>query len=158
MKVTIYTIAECPFCTQEKEYLTQKGIVFEEKNVATHKEFLQEMLGISDNFAGVPFTHVVKDDGSEVGFKGFTKEEFEQVLFGGQAAAVQNQQASTPVPIPASMPVQQAQPSPSVAPIQPSAVDTQEGVNSQQGAQQPVEASTNNSTPVSAVNAPTSGN
>lgn len=80
MKVTIYTINECPYCKAEKEYLSSQNIAYEEKNVEQHREFLTEMLAASDNFAGVPFTLIVKDDGAQVGLKGFTKEEFDQAL------------------------------------------------------------------------------
>jgi len=85
MNVTIYTIADCPFCSQEKEYLTQKGIVYEEKNVAENRAFLEEMLKVSNKFAGVPFTHIVKDDGTQVHLCGFTKEEFDAALVDGNA-------------------------------------------------------------------------
>lgn len=77
MKVTIYTINNCGFCAQEKEYLTSKSIPFEEKNIETRREYLSEMLEKSDKFAGVPFTLIEKDDGTIVKLKGFTKEEFD---------------------------------------------------------------------------------
>lgn len=80
MKITIYTITDCPFCKQEKEFLTSKGLQFEEKNVQQNRDFLTEMLDISNKFAGVPFTMIEKDNGEKVGLKGFTQSEFEQAL------------------------------------------------------------------------------
>ena len=56
MKVTIYTTNDCQFCKQEMTYLASKNIAFEEKNVQSNRDFLQEMLDVSNNFAGTPVT------------------------------------------------------------------------------------------------------
>lgn len=77
MKITIYTIKDCAFSKQEKEYLNTNKLVFEEKDLEINKEFLTEMLAISNNFAGTPVTRVEKDDGTIAVLKGFTKEEFD---------------------------------------------------------------------------------
>src|SRR3990167_3071281 len=88
MKVTMYTINNCPFCDQEKAYLQSKGIAFEEKNLDQNREFLTEMLALGNNFKGVPVTKIEKDDGQSVVLKGFTQEEFDQAFTGNAAAAV----------------------------------------------------------------------
>lgn len=80
MKITVYTITDCEFSKQEKEYLTSHQISFEEKNLETNKEFLTEMLVVSNNFAGTPVTKIEKDDGKIEILKGFTKEEFDKTL------------------------------------------------------------------------------
>lgn len=77
MKITIYTIKDCAFSKQEKEYLNANKLAYEEKDLETDKGFLTEMLAISNNFAGTPVTRVEKDDGSIAVLKGFTKEEFD---------------------------------------------------------------------------------
>ena len=77
MKITLYTIKDCAFSKQEKEYLNTNKLVFEEKDLETNKDFLTEMLAISNNFAGTPVTRVEKDDGTISVLKGFTKEEFD---------------------------------------------------------------------------------
>ncbi|MFA5770502.1 MAG: glutaredoxin family protein [Patescibacteria group bacterium] len=77
MKITLYTIKDCAFSKQEKEYLNTNKLVFEEKDLETNKDFLTEMLAISNNFAGTPVTRVEKDDGTIAVLKGFTKEEFD---------------------------------------------------------------------------------
>jgi len=77
MKITIYTITDCQFSKAEKEYLASHSLQYEEKNLETNKDFLTEMLAISNNFAGTPVTRVEKDDGSIAVLKGFTKEEFD---------------------------------------------------------------------------------
>ncbi|MEK7633835.1 MAG: glutaredoxin family protein [Patescibacteria group bacterium] len=86
MKITVYTIKDCAFSKQEKEYLNTNKLAFEEKDLETNKEFLTEMLAISNNFAGTPITRVEKDDGSIAVLKGFTKEEFD-TTFGLVAAS-----------------------------------------------------------------------
>lgn len=86
MKITVYTITDCPFCKQEKDFLTAQGLQFEEKNVQENRQFLTEMLEVSDKFAGVPFTMIEKDTGEKVSLKGFTQSEFEAAL-GLSAAA-----------------------------------------------------------------------
>lgn len=80
MKITIYTTNDCQFSKSEKDYLASHKLPFEEKNLETNKEFLTEMLAISNNFAGTPVTRVEKDDGAIAVLKGFTKEEFDTTL------------------------------------------------------------------------------
>lgn len=87
MKVTVYTIPNCPFCKQEKDYLTSKGVNFEEKDVQSSKENLTEMLNVSNKFAGVPFTVIEKDGGEKVMLKGFTQSEFDDALGSGTDTA-----------------------------------------------------------------------
>ncbi|GIW64738.1 MAG: hypothetical protein KatS3mg092_0671 [Patescibacteria group bacterium] len=93
MKITIYTITDCQFSKQEKEYLKAHNLPYEEKNLETNKEFLTEMLAISNNFAGTPVTRVEKDDGVIRVFKGFTKEEFDE--FFGFSQPQENQPIQT---------------------------------------------------------------
>ncbi|MBI4066894.1 hypothetical protein HY407_00785 [Candidatus Gottesmanbacteria bacterium] len=99
MKITIYTVNDCQFSKQEKEYLQIHNLQFEEKNLETNKDWLTEMLAVSNNFAGTPVTKIEKDDGQIVVLKGFTKEEFDQTL--QQSPAVSTPvTASTPEPEP----------------------------------------------------------
>lgn len=80
MKITLYTITDCQFSKQEKEYLTSHNFPFEEKNLETNREFLTEMLTLGNNFAGTPLTKIEKDDGQIVVLKGFTKAEFDKTF------------------------------------------------------------------------------
>jgi len=96
MKIVIYTINDCPFCKQEKEYLTANKLAFEEKNLEINKDFLTEMLAVSNNFAGTPVTKIEKDDGKIEVLKGFTEGEFDQAL-GFKPAAVAETVPPTPV-------------------------------------------------------------
>ncbi len=94
MKVTIYTTSTCPFSQQEKAYLQGKNIAFEEKNLEVNRDFLNELLAVSNNFAGTPVTKIDKDDGQSVVLKGFTEEEFDNVL--GPAVQVMQQPPAEP--------------------------------------------------------------
>jgi len=80
MNITLYTIKDCQFSKQEKEYLTSHSLTFEEKDLEANKEFLTEMMAVSNNFAGTPVTKIEKDDGTIAILKGFTKEEFDKIL------------------------------------------------------------------------------
>ncbi|MDO8609731.1 MAG: hypothetical protein Q7R95_04230 [bacterium] len=103
MKVTIYTITDCEFSKQEKAYLTTNKIQFEEKNLETNKDWLTEMLAVSNNFAGTPVTKIEKDDGKIVVLKGFTKEEFDTTL-GFTPPPAQTAQTVPPIQAPTSAP------------------------------------------------------
>lgn len=132
MKVTIYTTAECPFSKQEKEYLQGHNIAFEERNVETNREYLTEMLAVSNNFAGTPVTKIEKDDGAISVLKGFTQAEFDTALGIVQTAAPQSadgavtsapttpQPDSTAIPAPLDVPAAPSEPiSPTAEPAAP---------------------------------------
>ena len=100
MKVTIYTTNDCQFCKQEMTYLASKNIAFEEKNVQSNRDFLQEMLDVSNNFAGTPVTKIDKDDGQSVVLKGFTQSEFENAF----GANMQSANSTIPTDAPSGNP------------------------------------------------------
>jgi len=79
-KITVYTISSCPFSQQEKDYLKANNLPFEEKNLEQNREWLTEMLTVSNNFAGTPVTKIEDENGQITILKGFTKEEFDKVL------------------------------------------------------------------------------
>lgn len=108
MKITVYTTTDCQYCKQEKDYLVANKLAYEEKNLETNKEFLTEMMAISNNFAGTPVTRVEKDDGSIIVLKGFTKGEFD-TAFGFVAPVSPTPVAETPT----------VEASPTAAPITP---------------------------------------
>lgn len=96
MKITVYTITDCQFSKQEKDYLQSHQLAFEEKNLEVNREFLTEMLAVSNNFAGTPVSKIEKDDGQITVLKGFTKEDFDKAL---------GFEEKTPPPPPAAEPV-----------------------------------------------------
>ncbi|MBI3620098.1 glutaredoxin family protein [Candidatus Roizmanbacteria bacterium] len=109
MKTTIYTTASCQFSTDEKNYLAAHNIPYEEKNLESNRDFLTEMLAVSNNFAGTPVTKIEKDDGQITVLKGFTKEEFATAL----GLPAETTAPSTPV---ASEPMMQTAPATMDAP------------------------------------------
>ncbi len=127
MKITLYTINDCKFSQEERDYLKTNNLPFEEKNLEVNREFLTEMLSVSNNFAGTPVTKIEKDNGETVVLKGFTKEEFDAVFGGAPQPVV----AVTPSPVgemvPPTQPVVEspvtnvvASPAPSVSqPVEP---------------------------------------
>lgn len=63
-KVKVYTSSTCPYCVMAKDYLKERGIEFEEKNVQTDKEARAELMKMG--YTGVPV--VVIGDEEIVGF------------------------------------------------------------------------------------------
>jgi glutaredoxin len=110
MKITMYTITECQFSKQEREYLSAHGLQFEEKNLETNREFLTEMLAVGSNFAGTPVTKIEKDDGQIAVLKGFTAAEFDKTL--GFAAAAEAAKPAETTPAQEAAPVVEAAPAP----------------------------------------------
>ena len=53
MKVKVYSTPACPWCTRAKEFFKEKGIEFEDINVAENQEAAKEMMEKSGQM-GVP--------------------------------------------------------------------------------------------------------
>jgi glutaredoxin len=121
MKITVYTVTDCQFSKAEKEYLQSHNLPYEEKNLEQNREWLTEMLAVSNNFAGTPVTKIEKDDGKIEVLKGFTQEEFDQVLGFKKQEAVAQASANVPVSPPSQpSPTQpEASPPPTPSPTQP---------------------------------------
>lgn len=80
MQVTIYSTTTCPFCKSLKDYLSGKGVGFTEKLVDLDDEAKKAMLVDSGGFLGVPFTVVIKDDGSRDTVIGFDRNKIDTIL------------------------------------------------------------------------------
>lgn len=134
MKITVYTITDCKFSQAEKQYLQSKGLQFEEKNLEANREYLTEMLNISNNFAGTPVTKIEKDDGQIIVLKGYTQDEFDKALAvdpNAPAKQVQPQDTAVVTPQPAAAaPLPQNQQSVQPAPT-PQTQQMQPDMNSQ---------------------------
>jgi len=63
-----------------KDYLEKNSIEFTEKLVDQDDDAREEMVSKSSGYMGVPFTLLVKDDGSEETVLGFDKGKFDQLL------------------------------------------------------------------------------
>ncbi|RKD31332.1 glutaredoxin family protein [Thermohalobacter berrensis] len=71
--VIVYTSNTCPYCTMAKEYLTEKGVNYIEKNVNEDPEARREL--IQKGYRGVP---VIIIGGEEI--PGFDKERIDSLL------------------------------------------------------------------------------
>lgn len=71
--VTVYTSNTCPYCTLAKNYLSEKGVEYTEKNVQTDKDARKELMAMGH--MGVP---VVVVNGQEV--VGFDKDKLDSLL------------------------------------------------------------------------------
>ncbi len=65
-KVVIYSTPTCPYCKRAKEYLSQKGISYNDIDVAQDKEKAKEMIQKSGQMS-VPV--IIIDDEIIVGFE-----------------------------------------------------------------------------------------
>lgn len=71
--VTVFTSSTCPHCTSAKNYLKQKGVDFEEKNVSTDMSARNEL--IKKGYRGVP---VIIVNGEAI--VGFDRHRLERLL------------------------------------------------------------------------------
>lgn len=71
--VKVFTSSTCPYCTMAKDYLIEKGVEFEEKNVQIDKEARMELM--SKGYTGVP---VIVIDNEEI--VGFDKARLDELL------------------------------------------------------------------------------
>ena len=72
--VTVYSTPTCPYCVRVKEYLTKKGVVYRDLNVAVDRVAAHEMVQKSGQM-GVPVIAV--DDKVVIGFN---QRELERLL------------------------------------------------------------------------------
>ena len=80
MQVVIYSTTTCPYCKMLKDYLKEKNFTFTEKLVDVDEAAKTEMIASSGGFLGVPFTSIVRDDGTKETVVGFDKGKLNSVL------------------------------------------------------------------------------
>jgi glutaredoxin 3 len=80
MTITIYSTTTCPYCKMLKDYLKSKNIAFVEKLVDQDEAAQKEMGEASGGFLGVPFTLIVKDDGTRETVLGFDQGKINSIL------------------------------------------------------------------------------
>lgn len=80
MNFTIYSTTTCPYCKMLKDYLTSKNVTYIEKLVDQDEAARNEMAAVSGGFLGVPFSVVVKDDGTKETIMGFDKGKLDTIL------------------------------------------------------------------------------
>lgn len=72
-KVTIFTSSTCPHCKTAKDYLNEKGVEFEERNVQNDPEARKEL--IQKGYMGVPVIVVGEEE-----IQGFDKARLDELL------------------------------------------------------------------------------
>jgi glutaredoxin-like YruB-family protein len=72
-RIKIYSTPGCTLCDQAKKYLSEKGVAFEQVDVTTDSEALQEMKKLSGGARTAPVISVC--DKVLVGFKKIQLEE-----------------------------------------------------------------------------------
>ena len=81
MQITIYSTTTCPYCNMLKNYLKEKGVTsFVEKIVDQDEVARGEMVKDSGGFMGVPFTVIVKDDGTKDTVVGFDRGKIDSIM------------------------------------------------------------------------------
>ena len=80
MQITIYSTTTCPYCKMLKDYFAGKNVSYTEKFVDTDEAAKQEMMASSNGFLGVPFTTIIKDDGSKDTILGFDKGKLDSII------------------------------------------------------------------------------
>ena len=78
MKVIVYSTQTCPWCFRLKDWLKEREIEFEEKDVGEDQDAANELL-LTTGQMGVPVT-VIEKDGKETVVVGFDKEKLEEIL------------------------------------------------------------------------------
>jgi glutaredoxin len=79
LSYTIFTTPTCHFCHDLKDWLGQKNIPFEAKDVATDLAARQEMLDKSKQM-GVPVSLIKFADNTEAVIVGFAPQQLNEVL------------------------------------------------------------------------------
>ncbi len=72
-KVTVFTGSTCPHCHTMKDYLKEKGVEFEERNIQNDPEARSEL--IEKGYKGIP---VIEVDGK--GIQGFDREKLDALF------------------------------------------------------------------------------
>jgi glutaredoxin len=76
-QVIIYTQPTCPPCQEEKLWLKEHGIDFEDRDIRKKQEYMQEAIDLGAS--ATPVTVIKDENGQEVVF-GFDKEKLTQLL------------------------------------------------------------------------------
>ncbi len=63
-----------------KSYLDEKSVAYTEKIVDQDQSAQEEMVKESGGFMGVPFTVIIKDDGTKEKIVGFDKNKVNEIL------------------------------------------------------------------------------
>lgn len=77
-KVIVYTQTTCGPCQEEKMWLTQNNIPFEDRDIRKNETYFQEAISLGASMT--PVTLIEKEDGERIVVHGFDKEEISKHL------------------------------------------------------------------------------
>ncbi|RNB83530.1 glutaredoxin family protein [Brevibacillus panacihumi] len=77
-KVIVYTQTTCGPCQEEKMWLTQQNIPFEDRDIRKNESYFQEAINIGASMT--PVTLIEKEDGEQIVIHGFDKEQIKKAL------------------------------------------------------------------------------
>jgi len=78
IKVIVYTQPTCPPCHEEKNWLTEHGIAFEERNIRANDAYFSEAINLGAH--STPVTLIEKNDSERKVIHGFDKDALKDVL------------------------------------------------------------------------------
>ncbi|CAM3426461.1 glutaredoxin family protein [Brevibacillus invocatus] len=76
--VIVYTQTTCGPCQEEKMWLTQHNIPFEDRDIRKNEAYFQEAINLGASMT--PVTWIKKENGEEVVIHGFDKEQIKKAL------------------------------------------------------------------------------
>lgn len=76
--VIVYTQKSCGPCQEEKVWLTQQGIIFEDRDIRENETYFQEAINLGAS--STPVTLVDSEDGKPVVIHGFDMEQLQKAL------------------------------------------------------------------------------
>lgn len=77
-QVIIYTQPTCGPCQEEKMWLTQQQIAFEDRDIRKNDTYFQEAINLGASMT--PVTLIQKEDGEQIVIHGFDKEQLKKAL------------------------------------------------------------------------------
>lgn len=82
MKVIVYTTTHCQYCIDQKKYLKENEVIFNERNIETNDTYTEEFIEL--NGIGTPTT-IIKDENNRIVKKveGFDKKILKALLIDG---------------------------------------------------------------------------
>ncbi|CAM5796993.1 MULTISPECIES: glutaredoxin family protein [Brevibacillus] len=76
--VIIYTQKTCGPCQEEKMWLSQQNVAFEDRDIRENDAYFQEAIGLGASMT--PVTLIEKDSGDRIVIHGFDKEQLKKAL------------------------------------------------------------------------------
>ncbi|WP_134685613.1 glutaredoxin family protein [Brevibacillus migulae] len=77
-KVVVYTQITCGPCQEEKMWLTQQGIEFEDRDIRANDAYFQEAINLGAS--ATPVTVIVDDQGEQTVIHGYDREQLAKAL------------------------------------------------------------------------------